>query len=210
MGSFRDEFLKKNIVSPEHVKELDDAEKHRLYLIKARENHKQKFKDQLGRIVEAITYHPPFFLVAPNPENLADIAMFGSAVQPLIEKHTKGEYKTLRCVVCEASGTSRLETCRAHGEHMKENKDFSWLWDDKANIRFLQSFLDKVGRMLDPVNNIEGVWICCPCKKLVVVNGSVAQKKFCREVFGRYVEPEWSVDDPQGLDAFSEPHKEAR
>ena len=190
MGSFRDEFLKKKIVSPEHVKALDDAEKNRQHLIKAREKHKQKFKDQLGRIIEGITYHPPFFLVAPNPQDLADVAMIGSMVQPLVEKHTKGEYKNLKCVVCEVSGSSRLETCRAHGELMKENKDFSWLWDGDANTKFLQSFLDKVGRMLDPINNVEGIWICSPCKKLVVINGSVAQKKFCWEVFGGYVEPE--------------------
>ena len=191
MGSFRDEFLKKNVVTPEHVKELDDAEKRRQYLIKARENHKQKVKDQQARIIEAITYHPPFLGLAPNPNDLASVAMFGSMVQPIIEKHTKGEYKNLECVVCGVAGSGRLETCRAHGEHMREKGDFKWLWDDKANTEFLQSFLDKVGMMLDPINNFEGHWICQPCKKQVVIKGSTAQKKFCRDVFGKYVDPEW-------------------
>ena len=46
-------------------------------------------------------------------------------------------------------------------------------------------------RMLDPTNNVEGKWICQPCRKQVVIKGSTAQKKFCRDVFGKYVDPEW-------------------
>ena len=183
MNSLQGELVKAGIVSQEKVLQLKAEHEKRKQEKRERKNREEILTQRHNNVLELLrrSWEP---IPLPDPSKPNGFIALQLLTQDLLQNYTKGELKNHRCMVCGTEGSSRLEICRAHSEHLKEH-GLKWMFDQEANQQFLTSFLDKTGVLLDHVGNMNNVeyWICLKCKGEVALLKGYAYKVFCKLVF---------------------------